>query len=70
MGHLPITMCKAEFVICEGEAIPWATPNTYVHDPSVSEPYGVVDIKCPYKYRDMSPKECLQPDLCYSQVTG
>ena len=65
LGHLQITVCKAGFVICEEQPFLGATPDAYVHDPSISEPYGVIEIKCPYKYRDMSPEDaCLQPDFC------
>jgi len=29
------------------------TPDACVHDPSQTEKYGLVEIKCPCKYRDV-----------------
>ena len=65
MGHSDITICRAGFVICEEHPFLGASPDAYVHDPSCTEQYGLVEIKCPYKYRYMSPEDaCQQSDFC------
>lgn len=54
-GHVGLVAVKAGFVICEENPFLGASPDGYVHDPGSVDQYGVVEIKCPYKYRDLTP---------------
>jgi len=61
-GHNGLVAVKAGFVISEHFPFLGATP---VHDPSRTDQYGLVEIKCPYKYRDVLPEQAaLQSDFC------
>jgi len=64
-GHNGLVPVKAGFVISEDFPFLGATPDACVHDPSRTDQYGLVEIKCPYKYRDMLPEQAaLQSDFC------
>lgn len=42
-----------------------ASPHGKVLDKSVSEPFGLIEIKCPYKYRNSTPDEASRnQDFC------
>lgn len=34
-----------------------ASPDAYVFDPSGTDPHGLIEIKCPFKYCDLHPEE-------------
>ncbi len=51
-GHAGLVIAKAGFVVCEEHPYLGASPDAYVHDPGSVDQYGLVEIKCPYKYRD------------------
>jgi len=69
LGHSDITVCRAGFVVCESHPFLGASPDGYVHDPSRKEQYGLVEIKCPYKYREVSVEDaCKNSDFC-SNIT-
>ena len=34
-----------------------ASPDASVYDPTSSEPFGFAEIKCPYKYRELTPED-------------
>lgn len=58
-------MCSAGFVIYEDKPYLGATPDAYIHDPNRREQYGLIEIKCPYKYRNVTPEgACLSSDFC------
>jgi len=64
-GHNGLVAVKAGFVISEDFPFLGATPDACVHDPSRTDQYGLVEIKCPYKYRDVLPEQAaLQSDFC------
>ena len=64
-GHNGLVAVKAGFVICEEFPFLGATPDACVHDPSRTEQYGLVEIKCPYKYRDLLPEHAASnSDFC------
>ena len=48
-----------------------ATPDGAVHDPSATDqPYGFLEVKCPYSHRDHTPAEaCKMPGFCCSMET-
>ena len=63
--HTNITICSAGFVIYKEKPYLGATPDAYIHDPNREEEYGLIEIKCPYKYRNMSPEDaCSNSDFC------
>ena len=67
--HSDITVCSAGFVICETHPFLGASPDAYVCDPSRQDQYGLVEIKCPFKYKEVSIKEaCSKADFC-SRIT-
>lgn len=40
-------------------------PDAYVFDPSFVSQFGLAEIKCPYKYRDITPQDASkQTDFC------
>ena len=48
-----------------------ATPDAYIHDPRRQEQYGLIEIKCPYKYRNLTPEDaCLNGDFCSTLSTS
>ena len=60
-GHAGLIAVKAGFVICEEIR---ASPDAYVNDPTSVDQFGLAEIKCPYKYRDLSPQDAaMNPDL-------
>lgn len=70
LGHSDITVCRAGFVVCESHPFLGASPDGYVHDPSRKEQYGLVEIKCPYKYREVSVEDaCKNSDFCSNITT-
>ena len=63
--HTNITICSAGFVIYKEMPYLGATPDAYIHDPKREEQYGLIEIKCPYKYRKVSPEDaCSNSDFC------
>ena len=60
-----VTLCSAGFVIYKEKPYLGATPDVYVHDPNRKEQYGLVEIKCPYKYCNVTPEDgCFNSDFC------
>ncbi len=65
-----ITVCSAGFVIYKDKPYLGATPDAYVHDPNRKEQYGLIEIKCPYKYRNVTPEDaCFNSDFCSTICT-
>lgn len=50
-GKDDITVCKAGFHICEQHPFLGASPDGCVHDPTSVHEFGVLEVKCCYKYR-------------------
>ena len=56
-GHPGLTACSVGFHISCSHPFLGASPDAGAYDPSsVNEPYGFVEIKCPYTYRDDTPE--------------
>lgn len=69
LGHFDVTVCRAGFVVCETHPFLGASPDAYVHDPDRQTSYGLAEVKCSYKYRDVSVEEaCKNPDFCAEVV--
>lgn len=50
-GNDGMTVCKAGFHICEQYPFLGASPDGCIHDPKSEYKFGVLEVKCPYKYR-------------------
>ena len=57
-GHIELVVAKAGYVVCEECPYLGAPADSYVHDPGSVNQYDLVEIKCPYKYRDFFPRKC------------
>lgn len=65
----PVTLYECGLVVNPG--VPWlgASPDGKVYDPVAEDPYGLLEIKCPYKYRDSTPEQaCENSDFCCTIV--
>ena len=57
--------CKSGFVISETHPFLGTSPDGCVHDPSCSDSFGLVEIKCPFSHRDATPKmACSRKNFC------
>ena len=65
MGHTGLLVEEAGFVVCEQHPFLGASPDAYVNDPTAADQFGLIEIKCPYKYRDCLPEEAARnSDFC------
>ena len=55
-GHQGLFACKSGFVISETHPFLGVSPDACVHDPLHDEPFGLVEIKCPYSHRNNTPE--------------
>lgn len=64
-GHTDLVTFQAGFVVCEHHPFIGASPDAYVLDPSTVDQFGLAEIKCPYKYRELTPADaCKHSDFC------
>ena len=65
-GNGGVTVSKSGFHVSETHPFLGASPDRCVYDPhSPNDPYGFLEIKCPYKYREVSPTlACSDKDFC------
>ena len=58
-----VVVCSSGFLISQSHPFLGASPDGAVYDPtSTSQPYGFLDIKCPYKVRDRTPEDACSLD--------
>lgn len=71
-GHADITVCPSGFYINSEYPCLGATPDGAVYDPSsLQQPFGFVEIKCPYSSRALTPAEaCSTPGFCCTLDTS
>ena len=50
-GNYSLTVCKAGFHVCEQYPFLGASPDGCIHDPNSEYKFGVLEVKCPFKYR-------------------
>ena len=61
---------NAGFAISEDYLFLGESPDEYVYDPNLLEFYGLIEVKCPYKYHGYAPTEaCLNADFFCELVT-
>ena len=65
-GHPDLTVCASGFIVSTQHPFLGASPDGAVYDPSNSlQPFGFLEIKCPYTARDISPLEaCMSSSFC------
>ena len=69
-GNPDLVTSSAGFAISEDHPFLGASPDGYVYDPSALQSFGLVEVKCPYKYRGYAPIEaCLNADFFCELVT-
>ena len=56
-GHCDLYVCPSGFVVCEDYPFLGASPDSVVYDPSVSNSFGLAEVKCPYSCRSMTSEE-------------
>ena len=55
-GHAGLLAVNAGFVVCEEHPFLGASPDAYVNDPTSTDQFSLAEIKCPYKYCNLSPE--------------
>lgn len=63
--HNGLFYCRSGFVISEKSPFLGASPDTNVHDPSVSNPFGLAEIKCPYSFHNKTPFEAAESSIFF-----
>ena len=61
-GHHSLYSCQSGFVISEKYPHLGASPDAVVHDPSVDNPFGLAEIKCPYSFRNQTPFQAAESE--------
>ena len=56
-GHGGLTVCKVGFHVSRSHPFLGASPDGGVYDPSCDQPYGFVEVKCPYSHCNHTPAE-------------
>lgn len=51
-GHDGLTVCSVGFHVSPSHPFIGASPDGGVYDPSADQPYGFIEIKCPYSHRN------------------
>lgn len=71
-GHIDLIVCPCGFFVSPKYPFLGATPDGAVYDPSSTrEPYGFLEVKCPYLQRDKTPREaCSSSGFCCQVVNG
>ena len=60
VGHSGLELRQSGLVINTECAFLGASPDDIVYDPVSEDPNGLLEIKCPYTYRDVNPQEAAQ----------
>ena len=65
-----VVVTKAGFVISTEYPFLGASPDGYVHDSVATEQSGLVEIKCPYKFRNQTPENAASDSSFYCSLVG
>ena len=52
-GHNGLYIAPSGFVVCELYPFLGVSPDSVVHDPTSSNPFGLAEVKCPYSARNL-----------------
>ena len=64
MNHLGVSVENCGFIILPEYGWLGASPDGIVRDPTSEQPCGIIEIKCPYSKREMTPQEaCIDPSF-------
>lgn len=66
-GHKDLTACPSGFYDSHEHPLLGCTLDANVYDPhTIAEPYGFLELKCPYTYRDTSVRDAAatDPNFC------
>ena len=68
----PIVLFKSGFVVCKDAPFLGASPDGKVIDEGSSEPYGLVEVKCPETKFRVTPlvEACSDPKFCSHEIDG
>ena len=71
-GHAGLTVCPVGFYISSTHPFLGASPDGGIYDPTdPMNPYGYLEIKCPYVHRDKTPLQaCSDKKFCCTEVNG
>ena len=71
-GHPSLCVVPSGFIIFKTHPFLGASPDGAVYDPDcVSQPFGFLEIKCAYKYRELTPLQAAQqPDFWSNLENG
>ena len=59
-GHSGLEIRQSGLVIDPKYTFLGASPDGFVNDPASEDPNGLLEIKCPYQHRDITPEEAAQ----------
>ena len=70
MNKAAVVVTKAGFVISSEYPFNGTSPDGYVYDPVATEQYGLVEIKCPYKFRNQTPEDAASDKNFYCALVN
>ena len=75
-GHFNLMVTQSGFLINKKFPFLGASPDGAVYDPSSDQPFGFVEVKCPFSYRNVTPEQastsrgfCSSLSTCGKQLT-
>ena len=71
-GHKDLYACPSGFVISDKHPFLGASPDAAVYDPSMPDPFGLAEVKCPFSVCKLTPTEaCSKPNFfCTLKMNG
>lgn len=70
-GHPDLSVSAVGFHVCPSHPCLGASPDGGVYDPAYpTKPYGLLEIKCPYRYRDMTPLQACSDSSFYCSMSS
>lgn len=68
-GHEHIVVTSSGLWVSPQHPFLGASPDAAIYDPSESQAFGFAEVKCPYKFKDVSPKDaCADSSFCCKLV--
>ena len=67
-GHTDLTVRKSGLVINPKYVYLGASPDGILQDPVLSDPNGLLEVKCPYEHRNISPYEAAQQTFFFCEM--